>query len=146
MVHTHTHTNSIYCICARSGLTGVTAGTVGSSCIHTGGAGVVTQVTPATWPELALGTLLHAAAVVQSPAADSGVTKNTFSAAAPQNQHEDMNYVYANELNSFASQQVTYGRVTQMKLSVLTQGEQREGWWWFVKLRGNVGLLDTDAD
>lgn len=57
-----------------------------------------------------------------------------------------MNYVYANEPNSFTSQQVTYGRVTQMKLSVLTQGEQREGWRWFVKPRGNVGLLDTDAD
>lgn len=142
----HKHANKQYIqYRACSGLTGVTAGTVGSSCIHTGGTGVVTQVTPATWPELALGTLLHAAAVIQSPAADSSVTKTLFFGCSA-TKSTDMNYVYANEPNSFTSQQVTYGRVTQMKLSVLTQGEQREGWRWFVKPRGNVGLLDTDAD
>lgn len=52
----------------------------------------------------------------------------------------DMNYVYADELNSFTSQRVTYGRVKQMKLSVLTQREEKEGWAWLVKLCGSFKL------
>ena len=82
---THSHTF------ACSVLTSVTAGTVGSSCIHTGGTGVVTQVTLATRLVLALGTLHHAAALIQSPAAhnnnNNNIKINLF------NNSIDMNYV-----------------------------------------------------
>lgn len=72
--HSHFKHCVIYCLA----LTGVTAGTVDWSSIHTGCTGVVTQVTAATWQVPAPGTLRYAAALIQSPAADNNIeTTNT---------------------------------------------------------------------
>lgn len=55
-------------ICTPATLTIFTAGAACRPCIHTGGAGVVTQVTLAARLVLPLGAVCHAAAVIQSPA------------------------------------------------------------------------------
>lgn len=48
-------------------LTSVTAGAVGGSGVHAGGAGVVAQVTPAVRPVPPPGALCHTAPVTQGP-------------------------------------------------------------------------------
>lgn len=103
--HSHTaHTTSHLPRAIHFVLTGVTARAVGRPRVHTRGAGVVAQVTPATRLVLPTGASHHTAALIQSPAAGNiNITKSTH-----------MNYKYVNELNSFKSQRVPYGAFTQM--------------------------------
>lgn len=54
--------------CTLPALTVLTAGAAGRACVHTGGAGVVAQVTLAAGLVLPLRAVRHAAALVQSPA------------------------------------------------------------------------------
>lgn len=65
-------------ICTCLTLTIFTAGAAGRSCIHTGGAGVVTQVTLATRLVLPLGAVRDAVALIQRPATRTD-TKKVFS-------------------------------------------------------------------
>lgn len=63
--------------CTHPALTVLTAGAAGRACVHTGGAGVVAQVTLAAGLVLPLGAVRHAAALVQSPASRTATPPKT---------------------------------------------------------------------